>query len=144
MVTDYSTEYENSVIEAYIETFADEPWNEVWEYDWVLKRLRWVESVPNFIGKIVLDGDKVIGALLGYAKPFRGRLDFEILELFVLPDFQGKGLGRKLVEELEQSLTSDEHGVVHLLTSRDSSSEKFYEKLNYERNDRLCFMVHRL
>lgn len=143
MVSNYKKEFEDSLIKAYIETFAGEPWNEVWEYEWVLNRVRWLESVPNFNGKIVLDGNRVVGALLGYAKPFRDRLDFEILELFVLPSYQGKGIGRSLVTELEASLSTKSYGVIHLLTGSNTSSEQFYKKLGYERNEKLCFMVHR-
>jgi ribosomal protein S18 acetylase RimI-like enzyme len=142
-ITEFSTKYETSLIETYIEAFSGEPWNDVWEYDWVLKRLHWLEAVPNFIGLIAVHEDQVVGALLGYAKPFRATLDVEILELFVLPKYQGQGVGKRLVAELEQRLDSNEFGVVHLLTARDTDSEAFYKNLGYERNEKLSFMVNR-
>jgi aminoglycoside 6'-N-acetyltransferase I len=142
-LSDYKREHEDSLIKAFIETFVGEPWNETWEYSWVLNRIRWLENVPNFIGKVCLENERVVGALLGYAKPFRDKLDYEILELFVLPDYQGKGFGKLLIEDLSNSLPVEKYGVIHLLTGRDTSSEKFYEKIGYARNDKLCFMVHR-
>ncbi len=143
MLTKYSKEHENLLIKAYIETFAGEPWNEVWDYEWVLNRVRWIESVPNFIGIVAVEDDRVVGALLGYAKPCRDKLDFEILELFVLPSYQGKGMGKKLVANLEERLSASEYGVVHLLTAKNTDSEAFYKKLGYDRNEKLCIMFHR-
>lgn len=143
MLVKYRKEYEDSLIRSYIETFSEEPWNDVWDYDWVLNRIRWVAEVPNFTGIVAIEDERVVGALLGYAKPFREKLDFEILELFVVPSYQGKGLGKLLVRELEDSLPTDQYGVVHLLTAKDTDSEEFYKKLGYVRNNKLCFMVHR-
>ena len=92
---------------------------------------------------MAIENGNVIGALLGYAKPFREKLDFEILDLFVLPSFEGKGIGKTLIKELEARLNTNDFGVVHLLTIRDTASELFYKKLGYMRNETLCFMVHR-
>lgn len=143
MLTEYKSIHEESLIEAYIETFSGEPWNEVWEPDWVLNRVRWVSNVPNFTGLVAIQDDEVVGALLGYAKPFKDKLDFEILELFVLPSFQGKGIGKSLIKELESRLSNSEFSHIHLLTAIDSESELFYKKLNYVRNEKLSIMVHR-
>ena len=144
MLVIYSNDYEESLIEAYIETFSGEPWNETWDHEWVLNRIRWVSNVPNFVGKIAIENGQVVGALLGYGIPFREKLDFEILELFVLPTHQGKGLGKAMVKELENSLPLEKYGVIHLITAKDTDSEEFYKKCGYKRNDKLCIMVHRL
>ena len=116
MLVNYNKDYEESLIQAYIETFSGEPWNEKWDYEWVLNRIRWISNVPNFIGKVAIENEKIVGALLGYAIPFREKLDFEILELFVLPTYQGKGLGKALVTELEVSLPLDKYGAIHLIS----------------------------
>lgn len=143
MISEYKKDYEDSLIKAYIQTFAGEPWNEKWEFDWVLKRIQWVESVPNFKGFVAFEDGVLVGGLLGYSKPYKAKNDFEILELFVLPDFQSNGIGRQLIEALENTLKSEAIGAVHLLTGKDTSSESFYRKLGYERSERLSFMIRR-
>ena len=93
MIIKYSRNYEDSLIKAYIETFSASPWNEVWDYKWVQDRVRWIESVPNFIGIVSVQQQRVCGALLGYGKPYRDKSDFEIVEMYALPSFQGMGIG---------------------------------------------------
>ena len=50
---------------------------------------------------VVLDGEKIIGC--GAIGPFWGREDeSSLFTIFVLPEYQGKGIGRKIMETLEQ------------------------------------------
>ena len=50
---------------------------------------------------VVLDGGKVIGC--GAIGPFWGKEDeSSLFTIFVLPEYQGKGVGRQIMETLEQ------------------------------------------
>ena len=142
MIVNYNPDLEESLIQGYIKTFAGEPWNEIWEHQWVLDRVRWISSVPNFIGKVAVENGEVVGALLGYTLPFKGKLNFDIVELFVLPSSQGNGVGKSLIKELEKTLPLDNGNVIHLITAKESDSETFYKKCGYERNEHLCVMAH--
>ncbi len=144
MIVEFNKKYIDNLIKVYIETFIGDPWNEVWEYDWVLERIEWLTSLPKFKGYLKLESDKVIGSVLGYQEPFKGRSHFEILELFVSPIFQRKGVGKELVDFLESELKKEGVAVVNLLTGLNTRSENFYQKSGYVVNDKLCFMSHDL
>lgn len=50
---------------------------------------------------VVCDGDKIVGC--GAIGPYWGREDeSSLFTIFVLPEYQGRGLGRKIIETLEQ------------------------------------------
>ena len=50
---------------------------------------------------VVLDGEKIIGC--GAIGPYWGRVDeSSLFTVFVHPEYQGRGIGRKIMETLEQ------------------------------------------
>ena len=120
------------------------PWNEQWQESWVADRLKWVEAVPGFCGYVAVKNGQVIGGILGYGMPFKGRIDFEVLELFVHPSQQSAGVGQMLVQTLEQKLKAEHSRAVFLLTASQSSAEKFYQALGYNTSETMCFMSKRL
>lgn len=140
MIVAFEKKYIDEIIQVYVEAFAGEPWNEDWENHWVLERVEWLASLPKFKGYLKLQNNKVIGAILGYSKPFKGRDCFEIVELFIGPDYQGRGAGKELVGFLENQLEKEGVAVVTLLTGLNAEPEKFYKKLSYTTNNQLCFM----
>ena len=79
---DYSAELMDALIEA-----------ETAEH--VLERAGWTHFY------VVLDEDKIIGC--GAIGPYWGKEDeSSLFTIFVLPEYQGKGVGRQIMETLEQ------------------------------------------
>ena len=78
---------------------------------------------------VVCEDEKLIGC--GAIGPFWGRKDeSSIFTVFVLPEFQGKGIGRKIFETLEQDeffLRARRIEIPASITSVD-----FYRKMGYD------------
>ncbi len=81
-INDYSLEY----IENDIKSLTPE---------YLIKRMSWTN------GYVYCDNNKIVGC--GFIGSYWGKEDESSLyTIFVLPDFQGKGIGRKIVETLEK------------------------------------------
>jgi len=81
-IKDYSSEY----IENDVKFFQPEN---------ILKRAGWTHFY------VVCDDDKIIGC--GAIGPYWDKEDeSSLFNIFVLPEYQGKGIGRKIIETLEQ------------------------------------------
>lgn len=61
----------------------------------MLERSRWSHMY------VACDGEKIVGC--GAVAPFWGSLEESILlSIFILPEYQGKGIGRRIVQTLEK------------------------------------------
>jgi len=81
-IKDYATEY----IENSVQRFQSID---------ILERARWTHFY------VVCDGDRIIGC--GAIGPYWDHEDeSSLFTIFVLPEYQGKGIGRKIIETLEQ------------------------------------------
>ena len=81
---------------------------------------------------VVLDGDRIVGS--GGVAPYMGsRTESILVTVFVLPEYQGRGVGRRIMETLEGDgyyLRADRVAVHSSITARD-----FYLKLGYGYRD---------
>lgn len=141
MIQTFEKKHTEQTIQTYIKSFSDEPWNEVWQPDWIANRLDWLQSIPTFRGFVAIENQQVVGAILGYSKPYKDRNDFEVLEMFVDPDHQGQGIGKALMETLSGYV--EQNAVIHVLTARGTGPEAFYEQSGFKRNDHLSFLSKR-
>ncbi|KAJ1964987.1 Acetyltransferase (GNAT) domain [Dipsacomyces acuminosporus] len=78
---------------------------------------------------VVLAGDKVVGTLriLKYGE------EVKISRVAILPEYQGKGLGKKLLEYAEQFIATNEEYTDCKFTKLSSRYDKreFYQKCGY-------------
>jgi len=87
------------------------------------------EKAENSHFYVACAGGKVVGC--GCIMGYHGRCDESyIATVFVLPDYQGMGLGRRIVETLER----DEYftGARRTVLSASITALSFYRKLGYE------------
>lgn len=132
------------ISQLYVSVFNNPPWNEDWKYDWAYDRLNWIYRSQGFIGILNLEKNQVNGAILGHFVPFKGRKGFKIVEFLVDTNCQNKGIGTKLLIQLESNLKQQEYDFVLLLTAKDTAVESFYLKRNYRRDNRLALLRHEL
>ena len=83
-----------------------------------------VENVKTQIEK--LTNDKKQHIIIGY------ELGLNILGLAVNPDFQGRGIGRKLMQRLEQYAVDNNISFIRLNSSlKREDAHNFYEHIGY-------------
>ena len=129
-----------SISQLFISVFNSPPWNEHWKYKWAYERLSWIYQSRNFVGLISLNDSKINGAVLGYFIPFKGKKGFKVIEFFVDTDYQDRGVGTKLLRQLELNLKQDNYDFVSLLTAKNTNAESFYLNRNYRRDDKLVLL----
>jgi len=92
----------------------------------------WTSAIARNSRLIVLDFDESIGGYASYGRnrvpslPYRG----EIFELYLAPEFQGLGYGRRLFQAARADLA--EHGLPNLLVWALADNERalqFYERM---------------
>lgn len=74
------------------------------------------------------DGDKLVGYVLAQ-KPFGGVVF--VVWIAILPEFQGRGIGKSLMQKIEEVVKP--FGVHNLQLNADAKNLSFYEKLGYEK-----------
>ena len=77
---------------------------------------------------VVLDGEKIIGC--GAIGPYWGRVDeSSLFTVFVHPEYQGRGIGRKIMETLEQDergatfMEKGVHGTARRMSREEAENE---------------------
>jgi ribosomal protein S18 acetylase RimI-like enzyme len=86
------------------------------------------ENTSFFIAK---DGDKVIGVCNVMRHPDKNQLQ----AIYVLPEYQGKGVGAMLWEEAQRHFDLDKDTIVQVATY-NTNAINFYKKLGFEETDK--------
>jgi len=87
----------------------------------------------NSIGLVARIGDKIVGFVVGMIYVDRGALHGHILTIDVSPACRRKGIGQKLLQEIEKIFTQKDVSASHLEVREDNvAAVKLYRKLGYE------------
>lgn len=113
--------------------YSEEPWNEQWTVERAIRRVRAVMGNFRAAGIVALEGDKVVGGLLGYVDPYAEEDFFYVSELFVIPEKKKLGIGRNLLKELEKVICEMNINVVQLMSI--DYNESFYNKCGLSKDD---------
>ena len=115
-----SKDYSNEYIEDNVKTFSPE---------FLIKRSQWTHLY------VVCEKNKMIGC--GAIGPYYGKEDeSSLFTVFVLPEYQGKGIGRKIIEALEQDdyfLRAERIEIPASVTATP-----FYIKMGYNYKNGIC------
>ena len=117
------------------------PWNEPWTPLTARARLGEILDVPGSLGFVSLAHGEVAGLVLGCLwQQAEGRL-FHLYEICVRPDLQRGGIGRGLLDRLDEEL--QDRGVARsfLLTFGGGSAEAFYRGNGYRRDHNTVALV---
>lgn len=97
---------------------------------------QWEESIPK---SLVIVAEAEDGQIVGFStggKERTGKYEKyqgEIYAIYILKEYQGKGLGKKLVQPIVDELTSMALNTMLVLVLEDNPSRHFYEALGAEK-----------
>lgn len=108
-----------------------------WRVNYFVGEIDSVDKLKTFLEKnpklsvVAIDGAKIVGTALGSFDGRRGYLQ----KLVVAKDYRGKGLGRKLVDEIIKRLRSA--GATYIPIAVEESLVPFYTECGFKKTNQI-------
>ena len=124
--------YIDEMAELYKNAFAGEPWNDDWSdrvqlYEYI-KEISGAYNCLNYGLKV--DG-KLVAMSLGMIRHWWEGTNYNIEELCVSPELQGKGMGSRFMEMIERDIQTRGAVGIFLQTDNDKPAYNFYQKIGF-------------
>ena len=92
----------------------------------------------NSISLVAVENEAIVGFIIGMIYFKRNALDGHILTIDVLPQHQRKGIGLKLMQEIEKIFIEKNVKTCHLEAREDNiEALRLYEKAGYKKVEKL-------
>lgn len=131
------------VTQLYIEVFAQQPWNENNNYDDIRRYIERLNKMNTNHCYLYKQDDQIIGAALGFVKPWHQGIEYQLDNFFVSPAFQKKGYGSEFLKAIKADMHKIGVGNIILETNKETPAEHFYLKHGFlsETNTRALTLV---
>lgn len=116
-------------------------WQCRWAHDDAAAYLQDYADAARFIGYVAEDGQNVIGAILAHEKIWWNNSEVFIDEMFVLPEYQGQGIGTALLKTLEEYVRERGLAGFTLTTNRYAPAPQFYKKNGFVECEPIIMMA---
>ena len=112
-------------------------YNEKWDDENALKTLEYY----NKIGKIFVADleDKVIGVVIIREEYYNDGKSLMVEELVVNGELQKKGIGKQLMQFVEDYCKENKIGFIWLITSKTAPAFEFYKKIGYIHKEKTVY-----
>lgn len=144
IMREISMEHVERYGEIYAKAFSGEPWNDPWTVEDATIHVRELLESKQAYGLECVDGDLVVGFILGTSMLFHYGRTFEINDLAVDPEYQGRGIATMLLEKCLEDIKAQGMVGVHLITATEGALPAFYEAYGFEKETRVMLMGREL
>lgn len=112
-----------------------EYWNgtgDEWTPELVYRRVWQVLGSPDSYCMVAEEGANAVGFAMGRFETFDDLTAYDLAEIIVASQYQEKGVGTKMLAELEGRVKEMGAAMVQLISVNDEMHEHFYGKLGYK------------
>jgi GNAT superfamily N-acetyltransferase len=106
------------------------------DWDAPTRAERWVKIVAEHNSNIMIWVAKDTGKVIGFARGSKSDAENELQALYILPEYQGKGVGTKLMQEFITWADPDKDTTLGVVTY-NANAISFYKKFGFEEGDEI-------
>lgn len=129
-------------LDIFYDIFTSPPWVYSWmDKNEMLRYFNDMYKTPGFIGYMYYDGGVLMGACVGVISDYFLHTQYDIKEIFIRKSSQNKGLGSKMMSEIEEDLVKKGVVCITLMTQRNISAYTFYQKNGFIDSESAVHMV---
>jgi aminoglycoside 6'-N-acetyltransferase I len=115
-----------------VEVYNAEPWNDNWSQETAMKKLQYAFDCPNFVGFVAMQGEKLVGCLVGNIEPNYDSKYLYLRDMFVSVQSQRMGIGTQLLAAMKTDLKAKNIRDCIFFTSQKFYTFDFYKKNGFE------------
>ncbi len=124
--------------------FAAEPWKENWTQQLAETRISELTGTPISAGFVYEEQGIILAVAAGRVCTYLYGKEYVIDEFCVSAEMQGKGIGSRLMQRIEQEMRAAGCVGIVLQTTHGYPSERFYLKNGFQRNPDMITMYRLL
>ena len=123
-----------------VDVYNAPPWNDKWTVETALESLNDISDFSKFFGNVIVDGNKIIGAIIGHIRRYSSESTFYIDEFFIAEEYRGTGLAKELYQTSIKELQQRGISGAFFTTLKNSRAYNFYVKQGaWDLEDSACF-----
>jgi GNAT superfamily N-acetyltransferase len=117
------------------------PWNDAWTHAKAHEKLLCFYQSPKFYGWTATRDGELLGCMVGNIEPYYSGDYFYLKEMFVAPQHQHQGIGRRFMEILRAHLAMLDIQTIILFTGMQHFPFEFYLKSGFVEMDGMRMMA---
>lgn len=115
-------------------------WQCRWEKDTAIAYLTDFFHMPKFLGFVAEENGVIFAGLFAREKVWWNNSEIFVEEMFVKPEYQGKGYGSLLLKRVEAYAAEKGLAGITLSTNRYAPAKGFYQKHGFSDCEHVLFM----